>query len=202
MGEVLEKVLVTEIRQAGRLPGPRQQRPDIQLDPATRLHRPRLTHRLLLRIRWRARRRPVRYPYASVIVAHSSVRCIMRQANGRSNMNACALPDVLRSWAGEIVDVDSHEMMPAQVWRREFGALVDPLVHEWLNNGQDVTHNPIIRTCRATSTTMPVDPRRSGASRPRRPAQWTFRAGTPSWMPWAFRVVDVRDGRRHGACSW
>ena len=57
-------------------------------------------------------------------------------------MNACALPDDLRSWAGEIVDVDSHEMMPAQVWRREFGALVDPLVHEWLNNGQDVTHNP------------------------------------------------------------
>ena len=57
-------------------------------------------------------------------------------------MNACALPDDLRSWAGEIVDVDSHEMMPAQVWRREFSALVDPLVHEWLNNGQDVTHNP------------------------------------------------------------
>src|SRR5262245_6887552 len=94
------------------------------------------------RIHWRARRRPVPYPYASVIVEHCSVPATKRQANGRSIMNACALPDELRSWAGEIMDVDSHEMMPAQVWRREFGALVDPLVHEWLNNGQDVTHNP------------------------------------------------------------
>ena len=44
-------------------------------------------------------------------------------------MSTCALPDELRSWAGEIVDVDSHEMMPAQVWRREFGAR-EPLTRQ------------------------------------------------------------------------
>ena len=58
-----------------------------------------------------------------------------------------ALPPDLRSLAGEILDVDSHEMMPAQVWIKECGALCGPLVEEWMNNGEDVTKNPNHSNC-------------------------------------------------------
>lgn len=53
-----------------------------------------------------------------------------------------ALPDELLHLAGRIIDVDTHEMMPAQVWVQECGALAEPLVEEWLNNGQDASVNP------------------------------------------------------------
>jgi predicted TIM-barrel fold metal-dependent hydrolase len=53
-----------------------------------------------------------------------------------------ALPKELLHLAGRITDVDTHEMMPAQVWVQECGALAEPLVEEWLNNGQDASVNP------------------------------------------------------------
>src|SRR5690606_36959676 len=58
-----------------------------------------------------------------------------------------ALPAGLQSLAGEILDVDSHEMMPAQVWLKECGPLCEPLVEEWLNNGEDVSMNPNHPNC-------------------------------------------------------
>src|ERR1700722_12331331 len=33
------------------------------------------------------------------------------------------LPPPLRRFVGEIVDVDSHEMLPAQIWEREMGPI-------------------------------------------------------------------------------
>jgi predicted TIM-barrel fold metal-dependent hydrolase len=36
-------------------------------------------------------------------------------------MNAVTLPPPLRDLAGRIVDIDSHEMLPLQVWERELG---------------------------------------------------------------------------------
>jgi hypothetical protein len=42
-------------------------------------------------------------------------------------MLAEALPDVLQPYAGRIVDVDSHEMMPVQIWTELFGEVARPL---------------------------------------------------------------------------
>ena len=38
-----------------------------------------------------------------------------------------AVPDALKSYAGRIVDVDSHEMMPAQIWTDVFGEVAKPI---------------------------------------------------------------------------
>ena len=38
-----------------------------------------------------------------------------------------AIPESLEPYAGRIVDIDSHEMMPAQIWEREFGPVTKDL---------------------------------------------------------------------------
>ena len=38
-----------------------------------------------------------------------------------------AIPESLEPFAGRIVDIDSHEMMPAQIWEREFGPVTKDL---------------------------------------------------------------------------
>jgi predicted TIM-barrel fold metal-dependent hydrolase len=60
---------------------------------------------------------------------------------------APALPSELVQFAGQILDVDSHEMMPAQMWIRQCGSVCEPLVEEWLQNGEDVTKNPNHPNC-------------------------------------------------------
>lgn len=42
-------------------------------------------------------------------------------------MLAEAVPPVLKPYAGRIVDVDSHEMMPAQIWVDTFGEIARPI---------------------------------------------------------------------------
>lgn len=42
-------------------------------------------------------------------------------------MLAEAVPPVLKLYAGRIVDVDSHEMMPAQIWEDTFGEIAKPI---------------------------------------------------------------------------
>lgn len=48
------------------------------------------------------------------------------------------LPAGMRHLAGEIVDIDSHEMMPAQVWSRECGPIADKLAEAWISPGMTV----------------------------------------------------------------
>jgi predicted TIM-barrel fold metal-dependent hydrolase len=52
-------------------------------------------------------------------------------------LSAGALPESLRHLAGRIMDPDTHEQMPAQVWAREIGPAMEDLAHHWLNNGLD-----------------------------------------------------------------
>ncbi|MDG2002060.1 MAG: amidohydrolase family protein [Novosphingobium sp.] len=40
---------------------------------------------------------------------------------------AASVPDAVRPYVGRIVDVDSHEMMPAQVWEETFGDIAKPI---------------------------------------------------------------------------
>jgi hypothetical protein len=40
-------------------------------------------------------------------------------------MAALAIPEALQPYAGRIIDVDTHEMIPSQLWRQEFGAVTD-----------------------------------------------------------------------------
>jgi predicted TIM-barrel fold metal-dependent hydrolase len=40
---------------------------------------------------------------------------------------ALAVPDAVRPFAGRIVDVDSHEMFPAQIWEDVFGEIARPI---------------------------------------------------------------------------
>jgi len=56
-------------------------------------------------------------------------------------MHAEALPEGLRRFAGRIVDVDSHEMMPVQAWIPTFGSDLQPLVDSWLAHGQSERNN-------------------------------------------------------------
>jgi predicted TIM-barrel fold metal-dependent hydrolase len=42
-------------------------------------------------------------------------------------MTGLAIPRALEPFAGRIVDIDTHEMVPAQLWGREFGAVTEPL---------------------------------------------------------------------------
>src|SRR5882672_6429335 len=56
-------------------------------------------------------------------------------------MDVKALPEGLRSFAGHIVDVDTHEMMPVQTWVQTFGPEIQPLVDSWLMHGQSELNN-------------------------------------------------------------
>ena len=47
-------------------------------------------------------------------------------------------PLQLRHLAGQILDIDSHEMLPAQVWVREMGPITQDLATMWLNNGESI----------------------------------------------------------------
>jgi hypothetical protein len=51
------------------------------------------------------------------------------------SMRASAVPEPLRYLAGKILDPDTHEQMPAQVWAREIGPAMEDLARHWLNNG-------------------------------------------------------------------
>lgn len=56
-----------------------------------------------------------------------------------------ALPAGLRYLKGQILDLDLHEQMPAQLWVREFGAVMQSFQDFWLNNGEDARsdrHHP------------------------------------------------------------
>ncbi|MGE2735661.1 amidohydrolase family protein [Mycolicibacterium vaccae] len=46
------------------------------------------------------------------------------------------LPSDLAHLEGKILDVDSHEMMPLQVWEETFGPEVAPLAEAWRANGE------------------------------------------------------------------
>lgn len=46
------------------------------------------------------------------------------------------LPEGLARLSGRILDVDSHEMMPLQVWEDTFGLEVKPLADAWLQGGE------------------------------------------------------------------
>ncbi len=61
-------------------------------------------------------------------------------------MNAIvdSLPAELKKYSGQILDIDSHEMMPAQVWVREIGEIAKDLADHWQNNSADMdrTNHP------------------------------------------------------------
>jgi hypothetical protein len=69
-----------------------------------------------------------------------------------------SLPDGVRHLAGQILDVDSHEMMPAQAWMTEFGPAAKDLAEVWLNDGRDVSQSPVHPNAPGYSDSMPVDP--------------------------------------------
>ena len=80
--------------------------------------------------------------------------------NIANQVKRAPLPDGLRHLAGQLMDVDSHEMMPAQVWVRECGPIAERLAHDWLSNGTDVStniNNPNVRATTAmTRRSMPT----------------------------------------------
>lgn len=52
-------------------------------------------------------------------------------------------PDELKPYWGELMDVDAHEQLPAQVWEQEMGPALKDLATYWLNmedNGRDRHH--------------------------------------------------------------
>ena len=51
-----------------------------------------------------------------------------------------AMPDGLRHLAGRILDPDTHEQMPAQVWAREISPAMEELAHHWMNMGLDCNY--------------------------------------------------------------
>jgi len=53
-------------------------------------------------------------------------------------MNAIAVPEEMKRFAGRIMDIDSHEMMPVQSWIDIFGEEFRPIV-EWLSEEFVVT---------------------------------------------------------------
>jgi predicted TIM-barrel fold metal-dependent hydrolase len=55
-------------------------------------------------------------------------------------VQAIGLPPGLQKYAGRILDVDSHEMMPIQLWTETFGADAQPLVDAWASHGVDMHH--------------------------------------------------------------
>jgi len=58
-----------------------------------------------------------------------------------TGLTRAPLPEGLRHLAGQFLDVDSHEMMPAQVWVREIGPIAEKLAEDWLHTGTDVSTN-------------------------------------------------------------
>lgn len=54
------------------------------------------------------------------------------------------LPVQLAHLSGKLIDIDSHEMMPAQVWVQECGDIAAPLAEAWLSMGMssntDINH--------------------------------------------------------------
>jgi len=44
-------------------------------------------------------------------------------------MGHLAIPKALERFAGRIIDIDSHEMVPAQLWDREFGPVTRDLAN-------------------------------------------------------------------------
>ncbi len=52
-------------------------------------------------------------------------------------MTELAIPDSVRPYAGRIVDADAHEMMPAQMWSEEFGAVADRLAETFFTHPPD-----------------------------------------------------------------
>jgi len=44
---------------------------------------------------------------------------------------AVALPEPLIKYAGQIMDVDSHEMVPLQEWEAVYGPVVRPVFDAW-----------------------------------------------------------------------
>ena len=75
-------------------------------------------------------------------------------------MSQAILPDALKSLSGRIVDVDTHEMMPAQVWREEFGAIDDQFVEAFLHDetlGSVSPNNPNQPSYRADTLSIGED---------------------------------------------
>ncbi|MCB2048949.1 MAG: amidohydrolase family protein [Novosphingobium sp.] len=52
-------------------------------------------------------------------------------------MSGLAIPESVRPFAGRIIDADSHEMIPAQMWHDEFGAITDRLAKTFLAHPPD-----------------------------------------------------------------
>lgn len=52
------------------------------------------------------------------------------------------LPAPLKKFAGEILDMDSHEMMPAQAWVGQFGEIATAVAETWMNSGESALQNP------------------------------------------------------------
>jgi len=44
-----------------------------------------------------------------------------------------AIPQAVEPFAGRIVDVDTHEMLPVQIWEEEFGPASRPIAERNLN---------------------------------------------------------------------
>lgn len=49
-------------------------------------------------------------------------------------MENLAIPESVRPYAGRIVDADTHEMIPAQLWREVFGEVTDRLAQTFLSH--------------------------------------------------------------------
>jgi hypothetical protein len=68
------------------------------------------------------------------------------------------LPESLKPFAGRILDTDSHEQMPAQIWEREFGEIAKPLAAAMMNQPPS---NPNHANCEGyVDDTMEIDPDR------------------------------------------
>ncbi len=59
------------------------------------------------------------------------------QAAATADQSALAVPSILASFAGRMVDVDTHEMIPVQLWKDHFGAVTegasDVILHSSVN---------------------------------------------------------------------
>jgi predicted TIM-barrel fold metal-dependent hydrolase len=68
------------------------------------------------------------------------------------------LPESLKPFAGRILDTDSHEQMPAQIWEREFGEIAKPLAAAMMNQPPS---NPNHANCEGyVDDTMEINPDR------------------------------------------
>jgi len=75
-------------------------------------------------------------------------------------MDTLAIPEALAPYAGRIIDVDTHEMIPSQLWRQEFGPATDEFASIFQQLAPD---DPTGANFPNTRATMPRSPtRRSG----------------------------------------